>query len=217
MLFNRIEHNGKTYVNDVSELIGNGKEGEFVRTWYMKELSKPTTISVDEAGNELSKEDGVVDHKDGDVKFNDKTYMFVETQSDEANKITKHVYTRVKTIAKNDRTGEVLDEKDGRFNYSTTDAEFNGVGYSFSYSTLDKGVTTYYYNPQGAEYTFKHYLVDSDGKRELYDEYKTRNIFLPPKYDLIWKNGKSYFYEGVTDDVPNHVKEYEYVEREKNR
>lgn len=222
MLFNKIEHNGKTYVNDYSELIGNGKEGEFVRTWYMKELKndqndvvKDTTISVDDEGNELSKEDGVVAHKDGDVKFNDKTYMFDRTETDETKKITKHVYTRVKTIAKNDKTGEVLDEKDGRFNYPSTDAEFNGVGYSFLYSTLDKGVTTYYYNPQGAEYTFKHYLVDSDGKRELYDEYKTRNIFLPPKYDLIWKNGKSYFYEGVTNDEKNKIKEYEYLERQK--
>ena len=188
----------------------------------MKELKndqndvvKDTTISVDDEGNELSKEDGVVAHKDGDVKFNDKTYMFVETQTDEANKITKHVYTRVKTIAKNDKTGEVLDEKDGRFDYPSTDAEFNGVGYSFLYSTLDKGVTTYYYNPQGAEYTIRHYLINTNGELELYDEYKTRNIDGPPRYELIWKNGKSYFREGVTVDEKNHIHEYEYLERQK--
>lgn len=215
MLFNQIEHNGKTYVNDYSELIGNGKDGEFVRTWYMKELVKPTTISVDEAGNELAKEDGTVAHKDGDVKFNNETYMFDRTEVDENTQTTKHIYTRVKTIAKNIISNEELEEHDGRYAFPEEDTIFRGDDYMFRNKKVEKGITTYYYEKKSYTYTQNYYLEDLDGTRTLYTTHVSPYFSPQPYENIISKNGKTYAHYDTLTDQATYTQDFVYKERVK--
>ena len=51
-----------------------------------------TTISVDEEGNELARQEGTLNARNGDVEFNGKTYTHFSTEVDEATKTTKHIY-----------------------------------------------------------------------------------------------------------------------------
>ena len=176
-----------------------------------------TTISVDEEGNELARQEGTFNARNGDVEFNGKTYTHFSTKVDEATKTTKHVYTRVQTLSK-DQNSNLLAEEDGRQDYKTGDVEFNGKYYGYVDSEVNKGIITHFYKLlRNEEFTFKHYLVNSDGTRVLHDEseYKSRDIDNGTKHEIIEYNGKTYSKDAGEIDYKNRTVNYNFIERKK--
>lgn len=176
-----------------------------------------TTISVDEEGNELARQEGTFNARNGDVEFNGKTYTHFSTEVDEATKTTKHIYTRVQTLSK-DQNSNLLAEEDGRQDYKTGDVEFNGKYYGYVDSEVNKGIITHVYKLLGnEEFTFKHYLVDSDGTRVLHNEseYKSRDIDHGSKHEIIEYNGKTYSKDTGEIDYKNRTVNYNFIERKK--
>ena len=176
-----------------------------------------TTISVDEEGNELARQEGTFNARNGDVEFNGKTYTHFSTEVDEATKTTKHIYTRVQTLTK-DTDSNLLKEEDGRQDYKTGDVEINGKYYGYVDSEVNKGIITHFYKLLGnEEFTFKHYLVNSDGTRELHSEsdYKSRDIDNGTKHEIIEYNGKTYSKDTGDIDYKNRTVNYNFIERKK--
>lgn len=176
-----------------------------------------TTVSVDEDGNELARQEGTVNARNGDVMFNGKTYTHFSTEVDAATKTTKHIYTRVQTLSK-DQNSNLLAEEDGRQDYKTGDAEFNGKYYAYVNSEVNKGAITHTYRLLGnEEFTFKHYLVNSDGTRVLHNEseYKSRDIDNGSKHEIIEYNGKTYSKDTGDIDYKNRTVNYDFIERKK--
>lgn len=176
-----------------------------------------TTISVDEDGNELARQEGTFNARNGDVEFNGKTYTHFSTEVDAATKTTKHIYTRVQTLSK-DQNSNLLKEEDGRQDYKTGDVEFNGRYYGYVDSEVNKGIITHFYKLLGnEEFTFKHYLVDSDGTRVLHDEseYKSHDIDSGSKHEIIEYNGKTYSKDAGEIDYSSNTVEFNYIERKK--
>lgn len=176
-----------------------------------------TTISVDEEGNELARQEGTFNARNGDVEFNGKTYTHFSTEVDEATKTTKHIYTRVQTLSK-DQNSNLLAEEDGRQDYKTGDVEFNGKYYGYVDSEVNKGIITHFYKLLGnEEFTFKHYLVNSDGTRVLHNEseYKSRDIDSGSKHEIIEYNGKTYSKDTGEIDYKNRTVNYNFIERKK--
>ena len=176
-----------------------------------------TTISVDEDGNELARQEGTFNARNGDVEFNGKTYTHFSTEVDEATKTTKHIYTRVQTLTK-DTDSNLLAEEDGRQDYKTGDVEINGKYYGYVDSEVNKGIITHFYKLLGnEEYTFKHYLINSDGTRELHSEsdYKSRDIDNGTKHEIIEYNGKTYSKDTGDIDYKNRTVNYNFIERKK--
>lgn len=176
-----------------------------------------TTISVDEDGNELVRQEGTFNARNGDVEFNGKTYTHFSTEVDEATKTTKHIYTRVQTLTK-DTDSNLLKEEDGRQDYKTGDVEINGKYYGYVDSEVNKGIITHFYKLLGnEEFTFKHYLVNSDGTRVLHNEseYKSRDIDNGSKHEIIEYNGKTYSKDTGDIDYKNRTVNYNFIERKK--
>ena len=176
-----------------------------------------TTISVDEEGNELARQEGTFNARNGDVEFNGKTYTHFSTEVDAATKTTKHIYTRVQTLTK-DTDSNLLKEEDGRQDYKTGDVEINGKYYGYVDSEVNKGIITHFYKLLGnEEFTFKHYLVNSDGTRVLHDEseYKSRDIDHGSKHEIIEYNGKTYSKDTGDIDYKNRTVNYNFIERKK--
>ena len=176
-----------------------------------------TTISVDEEGNELARQEGTFNARNGDVVFNGKTYTHFSTEVDAATRTTKHIYTRVQTLSK-DQNSNLLAEEDGRQDYKTGDVEFNGKYYGYVDSEVNKGIITHFYKLLGnEEFTFKHYLVNSDGTRVLHNEseYKSRDIDHGSIHEIIEYNGKTYFKDTGAVDYETLTVTYNYIERKK--
>lgn len=149
--------------------------------------------------------------------FNGKTYTHFSTEVDEATKTTKHIYTRVQTLTK-DTDSNLLAEEDGRQDYKTGDVEINGKYYGYVDSEVNKGIITHFYKLLGnEEFTFKHYLVNSDGTRELHSEsdYKSRDIDNGTKHEIIEHNGKTYSKDTGSVDYDTSTANYDFIERKK--
>lgn len=194
-----------------------GEDEEVSTNQSAPQTVEETTISVDEEGNELAKEKGTKNARNGDIEFNGKTYTHFSTEVDEATKTTKHIYTRVQTFSK-DTSSNLLAEEDGRQDYKTGDVEFNGKYYAYVDSEVNKGMITHYYKPIGNEvYTFKHYLVNSDGTREHHAEsdYTSRDTSEGSRLEIIEHNGKTYFKDAGEIDYSSNTVESNYIERKK--
>lgn len=149
--------------------------------------------------------------------FNGKTYTHFSTEVDAATKTTKHIYTRVQTLSK-DQNSNLLAEEDGRQDYKTGDVEFNGKYYGYVDSEVNKGIITHVYKLLGnEEFTFKHYLVNSDGTRVLHNEseYKSRDIDHGSKHEIIEYNGKTYSKDTREIDYKTRTVNYDFIERKK--
>ena len=143
------------------------------------------TRSVDLGGNELLVEEGVQEHKTGEVEFNSKKYTFVRTETKEG--LTTHYYKEVvefeipkdapsvpmeelKVTRSVDMDGTELSVEEGTIEAKKGLVKFGDKEYTYEKTETKDGITTHYYKA----FEFK---VPSDAPSVPMEELKvTRSV-----------------------------------------